>query len=63
MTLLDSANIKPPSKRQFVPSPNTKLLGTEKLKPNICLANGATRLPSWSQVLVPIELKTSGQDG
>ena len=63
MTLLDSANIKPPSKRQFLPSPNTKLSGTEKLKPDICLANGATPLPSWDQVLVPIEIKAPGQDG
>ena len=62
MTLLDSANIKPPSKRQFVPSPNTKLLGTVKLKPDICLANGTDR-PSWGQVLVPIELKAPGRDG
>ena len=63
MTLLDSANIKPPSKRQFLPSPNTKLLGTEKLKPDICLANGATPLHSWDQVLVPIEIKAPGKDG
>ena len=63
MTFLDSANIKPPGKRQFLPSPNTKHLGTEKLKPDICLANGATRLPSWGQVLVPIEVKAPGRDG
>ena len=71
MTLLDCANIKPPSKRHFIASPNTPLLGPVKRKPDICLCEGEntllginrpTQIPSWGQVLVPFEIKTPGQN-
>ncbi|KAL9097357.1 MAG: hypothetical protein Q9163_006361 [Psora crenata] len=74
MKFLDEADIKPPSQRRFVPSPNTPIPGSVKRKPDLCVATytGETisvpakldkRIASWSQVLVAFELKPCGKDG
>ena len=65
MKFLDKAGIEPPSQRRFVPSPNNPIPGWVKRKPDLCVATcaGESKIASWRQVLVPIELKPSGQDG
>ena len=74
MKFLEEASIEPPSQRRFVPSPNTPVPGAVKRKPDLCVATFAgesigvpakpnKQIASWRQVLVAIELKSSGQDG
>lgn len=74
MKSLDEAGIESPSQRRFVPSPNTPIPESVKRKPDLCVATFAgesTGMPaksnkqiaSWRQVLIAIELKSSGQDG
>ncbi|KAI9805204.1 MAG: hypothetical protein M1825_001040 [Sarcosagium campestre] len=74
MGFLSKAKIKPPFQRRFVPSPDTPLLGPVKRKPDICLATTegesitgyAVDDPRWKpsrlQLIVPFELKATGQD-
>ena len=60
MTLLDSANIKPPSKRHFISLPITPLPEPEKPNPDVCLVSREstvlgidrpTQMPSWVRFL------------
>ncbi|KAI9747071.1 MAG: hypothetical protein M1815_004670 [Lichina confinis] len=72
-TFLDKADIKPPSQRRFVTSPNTPIPGSVKRKPDLCFAkfaeesNGTPaktkqQIASWREVLVAFELKSAGKD-
>ena len=72
-TFLDKADIKPPSQRRFVASPNTPIPGSVKRKPDLCVAKFAEesnstpaktkqQIASWREVLVAFELKSAGKD-
>ena len=70
---LEEADIKPPSQRCFVASPNAPIPGSVKRKPDLCVANfpeenNSTpakvkqQIASWREVLVAFELRSAGRD-